>query len=120
MDADRLTVAMHALACMRFYTPIFPGDHVPFRAVAAAMAHGQGHDKVGEMVSYREAIQERMDRCHQMYEASGSAGVGMVLAADQTIQLVMLAISDDCQLDKAESHRRCANDACTGIGLSLL
>jgi hypothetical protein len=119
VDDDRLTVAMHALAAMRFYEPILPGDHVPFQAVAAAMSHAQGNGDHASMASYRPLVQDRMSRLHEMYRLAG-VNRGLILAADQAIQIVMLAISDDCNLEKAESHRQAAHDACTGIGLSLV
>lgn len=118
MDADRMTVGFHALAALRFYQPVFPSDYEPFRAVAAAMAYAQNPDDA-LLTAHHDAIQERMDRLHTIVELTGVTR-GLLVAAVDAMQLVMLTVSVDCAVDKALALHQSAKDACTGIGIDLL
>lgn len=119
VDDNRLTVAMDALALMRYYEPLFPHDHVPFHAIAAAMAYAQDNGEFEAMASWREQIQERMTRLATIIELTGVTR-GLLVAAERAIQCTMLAVSDDNQPDKAQTFVAAAREAGTGVGLPLL
>lgn len=119
---SRETCAISALAAMKFYEPLFPGDHLPFQAIAAAIAVHNGERPVDTLYSLRKEVEKRRN---DLQEIVGDYRLtrGYLVASLHAMTIVAICITEQTpgvtDVDDVESIRRQAVDMTTGVVLSL-
>lgn len=119
---SRDVCAITALAAMKFYEPLFPGDAVPFRAIAAAIAVHNGERHPDTLYTLRKEIESRRsDLMVIVMDRHLTRGYLVAALHAMTIVAVTIAdkIPDQGDVDDVERIRRRAVDMTTGVTLSL-